>query len=263
MRRIKKIIGAERLMPIIKEVVGGSTVIKTSHNLNKPRPFKLNQTDRLQLNNNEHLQKRQPRPISKIDPIWEGETIYIVGGGPSLLNFNWNSLAGKKTIAINKAILSLPSANVLYWTDSIVYGWYKSEIDKFKGLKITIRDNPSYPNDVKILKKGEKYGLGEDGSTLSHGNNSGYAAINLAYLLGAKKIVLLGYDMKNNGVQGHYHDGYPVPLTGDSVYKEQFIPGFVILANLLKEKGVEVYNASIESSITVWPKITHETALSL
>jgi hypothetical protein len=69
--------------------------------------------------------------------------------------------------------------------------------------------------------------------------------------------------MKNNGVQGHYHDGYPVPLTGDSVYKEQFIPGFVILANLLKEKGVEVYNASIESSITVWPKITHETALSL
>jgi hypothetical protein len=46
-------------------------------------------------------------------------------------------------------------------------------------------------------------------------------------------------------VQGHYHDGYPVPLTGDSVYKEQFIPGFEILANLLKEKGVEVSDSFI------------------
>lgn len=263
MRRIKKIIGAERLVPIIKEVVGGSPMIKNSNNLNKPKQFRLNQTNKLQLNNKDHLQKRQSKPAWKIDPIWKGETVYIIGGGPSLLNFNWGLLAGKKTIAINKAILSLPSADILYWTDSRVYGWYKTEIDKFKGLKITIRDHVSYPNDVKILKKGDKYGLCEDGTTLSHGNNSGYAAINLAYLLGAKKIVLLGYDMKNNGTQSHYHDGYPVPLTADSVYKEQFIPGFEILANLLKEKDIKVYNASIKSSIMVWPKITHEMALSL
>lgn len=261
MRRIKKIIGAERLIPVIKEVINDPTVIKSYRALNKniiAKPIQANKSHSIK-----KIHNREPRPISKIDPIWAGETVYIVGGGPSLLNFNWNSLAGKKTIVINKAILSLSSANVFYWTDSRVYGWYKSEIDKFKGLKVTIRDSPLYPNDVKILKKGDRYGLSEDVSTLSHGNNSGYAAINLAYLLGAKKIVLLGYDMKNNGTQGHYHDGYPVPPTGDSIYKEQFIPGFVILAGLLKEKRIEVYNASVESSILAWPKITHETALSL
>ena len=58
---------------------------------------------------------------STIQPIWRGETCFIIGGGPSLADMDWNRLAGKRTIAINKALLSYPNADVLYWTivDSI------------------------------------------------------------------------------------------------------------------------------------------------
>jgi hypothetical protein len=213
--------------------------------------------------------KNMKEPISrnkqsiKIDRIWNDETVYLIGGGPSLSEFNWNWLKGKKTIAINKAILTYPAADVLYWTDSRFYMWYKKEVDEFKGLKFTIRHHISYANDINIIKKGDRFGLDESGLSLCHGNNSGYAAINLAYILGAKKIILLGYDMKNDGVKGHYHDGYPVPVTGDLVYKEQFLPGFDTLAERLNKKGIKVYNASMYSELNVWPKITFNEALSI
>jgi len=265
MRRIRKIIGNDRLVPIIKERESTVTVVKNITNVNRLKKLNIGKSAAIiphkELNVN--LQKVKNKPIFNIEPLWLGETVYIIGGGPSLENFNWNNLIGKKTIAINKSILSYPNANILYWTDSRVYGWYKNEIDNFSGLKVTIRDHVTYTDDIKIMKKGNKYGLEEAKDTLCHGNNSGYAAINLAYLLGAKKIVLLGYDMRNVGTKGHYHGGYPVPATGDNVYKDQFIPGFKILADLLKEKKIEVYNASIHSALTVWPKISLEQAVSL
>lgn len=199
----------------------------------------------------------------KVTPIWKDETVFIIGGGPSLLGFNWTSLAGKKTLAVNKAILSYPQANALYWTDTRFYFWYQQEVDNFNGLKFAIRHKEGYKDDIKILNKGSAIGLSTINDTICHGHNSGYAAINLAYLLGAKRIILLGYDMKNDGLRGHYHDGYPVPITNDKVYKDQFIPGFQVLADELKNKNVKVFNASLHSELTVWPKISLEEALSM
>lgn len=265
MRRIRKIIGNDRLIPIIKESHNNCTIIKKGFNSDKISRISIrneNIPTVVRSNVNVNLQRNGPKPISIIEPIWEGETVYIIGGGPSLIDFDWNRLSGKKTIAINKSILSYPNADAMYWTDSRVYGWNKSEIDKFKGPKYTIRHHVTYSSDVKVLRKGNKFGLDESKDSICHGNNSGYAAINLAYLLGAKKIILLGYDMKNEGTRGHYHNGYPVPVTGNNIYKDQFIPGFQIIADQLKQKNVEVYNASMTSALTVWPKISFDKALS-
>jgi hypothetical protein len=262
-RRIRKIIGTDSVKPLIRQ--GGKvTIIKKGYD--KRKESRTNAPENIPvLPRKEHqttLQRNQKFEISRIQPIWAGETVYLIGGGPSLAGFNWKGLIGKRTIAINKSILTYPQADALYWTDSRVYGWYKSEIDNFNGLKYTIRNHHTYSQDVKILKKGTAFGLEESNDTLAHGNNSGYAAINLAYHLGAKRIILLGYDMRNDGSKGHYHDGYPVPVTGDNIYRDQFMPGFGILSSILKEKKIEVYNASMTSALTVWPKITFDQALS-
>jgi hypothetical protein len=265
MRRIRKVIGSERLVPIIKEGGNDATIIKKGYNSARVGKVNVggNNIPTIQRRDVNVNIERSNRATVRVEPIWTGETVYIIGGGPSLIGFDWNRLIGKKTIAINKAILSYPKADVLYWTDSRVYGWYKKEIDSFKGLKYSIRNHASYPADINILRKSNKFGLEEAKDALCHGNNSGYAAINLAYLLGVKRIVLLGYDMHNDGKRSHYHEGYPVPATGDNIYRDQFVPGFEILADLLKQKKVEVYNASTTSSLRVWPKITFEQALSL
>jgi len=204
--------------------------------------------------------KKPKYEYGKVNEIWTGETVYLIGGGPSLKNFEWNSLHGKKTIAINKAITFYPNADAVYWTDGRVYTWFEKEINKFKGLKYTIRAN-KYPSDVTILKRGKKFGLETNKDILSHGNNSGYAAINLAIHLGAKRIVLLGYDMGSSGASTHFHDGYPVNATSHKIYKDQFLPGFEILKEEIKGKGIQIFNACLTSNLDTFKKISIEEAL--
>lgn len=197
----------------------------------------------------------------KVEPIWNGETVYIIGGGPSLKNFEWNKLKGKKTIAINRAIEFYPNADAMYWTDGRVWGWYQNEIKNYKGLKFTLRGK-NYDTDVKVLKRGRKFGLETARDTLAHGNNSGYAAINLAIHLGAKRIILLGYDMGNNGKSSHFHDGYPVNSTSEKIYKDQFLPGFDFLKDAIKGMGIQIFNACPTSKLNTFKKITIEESLS-
>lgn len=263
MRKIRKIVTRT---PIIVEEKSNKHVTKVINR--KVAKVTLNRGNVPTITRNEKriaekMATKGPQYNGKVDPIWSGETVYIIGGGPSLKGFNWSRLHGKRTIAINKAIITYPNADVMYWTDSRVYRWYTNEINKFKGLKFTIRPWPEYTNDVKVLRKGIKFGLEEPRDRLAHGNNSGYAAINLAYHLGAKKIILLGYDMKNDGVTGHFHDGYPVPITSDKIYRNQFLPGFEVLAERLKEKKIQIFNASPISNIKCFPMITYEKALAL
>lgn len=198
-----------------------------------------------------------------VNRIFKGETIFIIGGGPSLKSFDFDRLKIKKSIAINKAFFSVPYADVLYWTDARVYGWYKRDIDNFNGLKYTIGLNREYNDNITVLRKGNKFGLEEKPDALAHGNNSGYAAINLAYHLGASKIVLLGFDMVTTEHESHFHDGYPTRKTKNSTYETQFIPAFPHIAGALKNKKIKVYNANPRSLLDCFPKITIDQALKL
>lgn len=198
---------------------------------------------------------------TQVIPVWRGQTCYIIGGGPSLIDFNWSLLAGKNTIAINKAVLTYPNADVLYWTDNRFYTWHQKEINEFRGLKYALLPARGTGADVNLLNRGKRFGLETRQDTLAHGNNSGYAAINLAFHLGAARIVLLGYDMGNANGRSHFHDGYPIRATGDEIYEKQFIPGFKQLADELKRCGVEVWNANLESKLTAFPKISLDRAL--
>ena len=201
-------------------------------------------------------------PTRPVERIWDGETVFLIGGGPSLKDADWNKLAGKKTIAINKSFISYPNADILYWTDSRFYSWYKQKIDEYQGLKYTVRYSVNLTDDVKLLNRGKRYGLETRNDTIAHGNNSGYAAINLAYHLGAKRIVLLGYDMGNVKGESHFHGGYPIKATNDDIYEKQFIPGFDQLKDELKEKNIEVWNACLTSKLLAFPKISLRRGLN-
>ena len=211
---------------------------------------------------NSEVPTGKPVKYSVVPRKFEGETIYIIGGGSSLKNFNFDQLKGLKTIAINKAVFFHQEADVLYWTDSRFYTWYKNDIDNFNGLKFALKPGSQYTTDIKVLRKGIAHGLEKDPHVLAHGNNSGYAAINLAYHLGANRIVLLGFDMHNDGKDTHFHDGYPTRAAGDHIYKDKFLPGFKELEKGLRVEGVTVFNASPHSQLNEFPKITLAQALS-
>ncbi len=216
-------------------------------------PVKINKSSKT-------IEHTKHHNYGKVNPIWKGETVYLIGGGPSLRGFEWNKLKGKKTIAINKAVEFYPNADVLYWTDGRVYTWLKKDIDLFKGLKYTLR--PNSKNDITTLKRGKKIGIDWSSDSLAHNNNSGGAAINLAIHLGAKRIILLGYDLGNNGKDSHFHNGYPVNSTGENIYKNQFMPAFEAIAADIKGKGIQIFNACPKSKLNTFKKITVEESLS-
>jgi hypothetical protein len=256
---------------IIKRVItsavqiGTSNIIrKTGVNNNPGSPKNISNTVIPRDNNTLNWGKVDMSTVvySKVEQLFKNETVFIVGGGPSLKDFNWDLLKGKHVIAINKAIYVYPNADIIYWTDSRFYKWYKNDIDALSGVKYTIQPSPNQEN-VKILRRGNRHGLEINPSLLAHGDNSGYAAINLAYHLGAKNIVLLGYDMGNENGKGHFHDGYPVSHTSDDIYQNRFMTGFPIIADELKQRGIKVFNASLISKLTCFSKISIKDALLL
>lgn len=95
-------------------------------------------------------------------------------------------------------------------------------------------------------------GLGRD--CLHYGNNSGYQAINLAYLFGAKRIILLGYDMHAIGPR-HFFGEHPGSLSSGSDYAD-WIPRFNQLAADLKSEGVEVINCTRSTALHCFPELS-------
>jgi hypothetical protein len=199
--------------------------------------------------------------------MWSGRRCFIVGGGPSVANFPLDKLKGELTIGINKAFFAF-DPTIIFSMDMRFWQWIENadgrngftpEIrDKFRnyshGLKVWLNVvNTILPPDIiGVPSCGDCWGSNlHDG--IGHGKNSGFAALNLAYLLGANPIYLVGYDMHGeNKVQKWFHDGYPI-VTSDSVYAT-FIEYFEnIAAPVLQRTSTQVFNLSPTSALKCFP----------
>lgn len=150
------------------------------------------------------------------DGGWLGDRCFIIGGGPSLVGFNFERLRGRgRVIAINRAFEYTLFADVLFFMDYKFYKMYhdggvrKQIWDSFEGKRVFLNIMGRALDDVYSVKS-----LGRDGLSgslkagLYHGNNSGVGALAIALIMGAAPIYLLGYDMRHDGQRTHFHAGY-------------------------------------------------------
>jgi hypothetical protein len=184
---------------------------------------------------------------------------YIAAGGHSLRGFDWKRLRGKNVIAVNRSFQMLPLAQFIYFSDQRFWDWHKDELVKHPAEKIT---GARLPDGLPITR----YQLtGIDGLDLTpgclrHGNNSGYAAINLSVHLGASKIILLGFDMHlDTRGKAHWHDGYITTNRASSYFK--MLPHFKTLVEPLAKFGVEIFNANPNSALNDFPKVPLDSVL--
>jgi len=91
--------------------------------------------------------------------------------------------------------------------------------------------------------------------------NSGAQALNLAVLWGAKRIILVGFDMGLQGKQRHWFGDHPGLLNKATDYPD-LIAKFGRIAEDLKAIGVEVWNTSMESALPWFPKKPLDELLS-
>ncbi len=112
---------------------------------------------------------------------------------------------------------------------------------------------------VFMLHHTSEPGLSEKPNTLHTGSNSGYQAINLAFLAGARRILLLGCDMRFANGKSHAHNGHPHKHP-ESAYTG-YARNFASMLPQLKKSGVEVVNCSMASAIGCFTKMLLEQAL--
>lgn len=94
-------------------------------------------------------------------------------------------------------------------------------------------------------------GLSERPNAITTGRNSGYQAINIAVLAGAKKILLLGYDMRFKDGKSHWFGDHPVK-TPEHSYKH-YAQNFKAMVPQLQKAGVSVINCTPGSLINCFP----------
>jgi len=158
------------------------------------------------------------------------DSVFIVGGGPSLKNFDFNFLKGKDVIAVNKAVFDVPDPKYFITVDYTFINKVTREklktinckkvfvvdtaydfIKKINGVYVDTRCNLKYTDlDIfdRIIEAKNQDGFGYSFDKFSTGINSGYCALQLAIILGYKNIYLLGFDFRSISKKTHYHEGY-------------------------------------------------------
>lgn len=228
--------------------------------------------------------------FSRVRRLWEGQTVVLIGGGTSLTieQVELVRTTNVRCIAVNDAYLLAPWAEVSYAADSKFHRWHSKGVDEkgnpieleragltkeevierwksFAGQKCSIQGAGNNIEDDRVhILKNKTYpihanGLSSEPEYLFTGRNSGYQALNLAVLSGARRVSLIGYDGKPGEKRTHWFGEHPTATPPDVFGAHR--QAMKEAVPLLKKLGVEVINCSPGSAIECFPKMRLEDAL--
>lgn len=205
--------------------------------------------------------------------LWPGNTAFILGGGPSLDDMDLTPLHARRCVGTNDAYAKGQ------WVDAVVFGdtgWYNiHNVDwierpdgfhhlgfrRYSGLKVTNNVALLGRPGIKVMER-KNVGLSMNQRCLAWNFNTGAAAINLAVLLGAARVVLLGFDMKlGKGRRSNWHHNLKDKPNAE-VYPK-FLKWFRQLHKEWQAKCPEVaiVNATPGSALKLFPMVDYEEEL--
>ena len=133
--------------------------------------------------------------------LWAGQTVAVLGAGPDMSADLAERARAFSTIAVNRAVKFAPNADMFVALDPH-HPFWEAAAD-FQGLKVC-----GVECDIDALYPGMMYETVRmgDGHTIQIRNNA-LAAIRIAALAGAAKILLLGFDPERYE-EVHAHTGF-------------------------------------------------------
>lgn len=181
------------------------------------------------------------------------KTAICIASGPSLTKEDVDYCRGKGKVYVVKECYHLaPWADVLYAADT---DWWHNQkgVPDFKGERWTVSSRACdvYP-ELKYIEAKAQWHWSETQGAVATGGNSGFQAMNIATLQGAERLVLLGYDYGHAaGMEKHWWDKEYKRESRYSNYAE-WNKKLAKAAPFIK---VPVFNASIQTAITCFPKV--------
>lgn len=177
-----------------------------------------------------------------------------------------------RVIGVNCAYQKAPWVDALFACDLMWWKKYRADGAHGQGWQSWCKQNPGAETVTQCAGSHKQFGLttrirgsARDGlgtQELHTGSNGGHAAVNVAFLWGAKRIILLGFDMRlgPNG-EKHCHADHPAPCIQTQLFK-QWIHRFESTARDLEKLGVEVLNATPGSALPWFERCNIEEALN-
>lgn len=192
-------------------------------------------------------------PSKIIHQVMSGES------PPSAYSPYMKELHGKNVIGINAAYLLGNWMKVIFFGDKGFFEKNRKQLLWHPSLKVTCADKKAYDYkrySIKVLLRDQKKtGISSNRKTVCWNNNSGAASISLARHLGAKRIYLLGFDMKPNDKQmSHWHHHYHGKVIRENVFRRH-LNGWPDIVKDAGAMGIEIINVSPDSAIDCLPKV--------
>lgn len=205
--------------------------------------------------------RSSPTETIRKAPRWAGETVVVAASGPSLLPDDLTAIRGRwRLVVVNGTFMAAPWADVLYASDWRFWRAYRKRIEaRFTGELWTVSKLAERNLGVQRLEVANTKGLDQRGRGVG-GTNSGHHAVSLAALWGARRIILLGYDMQLTGGEHHWHGKH----LGKLPNAEQFatwIEHMGVLARDAARAGIEVLNCSRATALRCFPRHSLEEVL--
>ena len=183
----------------------------------------------------------------------------ICASGPSLTPADVRTLRALvgQLIVINTTFRLALDADHLYACDKKWWDVYHAEVAMDFGGACWTYDRQAATDYGLHHLPGDCQGRGlcRQPMRIHTGGNSGFQAINLAYHLGATRIILLGYDMQGST---HWHGAHPAGLNNGHSHYADWRARLGELAKDLEAEGVEVINATRDTALTCFRRVALE-----
>lgn len=202
------------------------------------------------------------QPLWVPPPDWAGQTVVVVGTGPSF------TASQARDIGISRArdrirVLAINDAVYPCWYADMVFAadrrWWveRRNVPGFDGLRVALGASyPDAPKQVRLIGRAGAEGCQtKPGSVYTHGH-SGAMAIQLAAQMGAAKIALVGFDMRDDGKR-HFFGAYDQPL-GTKPNMGVWLQKFQTIADAMPGR---IVNATPGSALDCVPLIELQAAL--
>jgi hypothetical protein len=197
--------------------------------------------------------------ITKFKDLHSSKRCFIISSGLSLETLDLAPLSRRLTIGLNRSFLAHPDSYYHCTFDHRLYDLYPEELLKSRYL-FTLKDRPHGVPFNLLGANGWSWNL-EEG--IYSGYTISYFALQLAVYMGFKEIYFLGLDLKNTKKKTHFFGRDFNSKDHNTTEFPKMRKSFEKIAPMLKEKGIEVFNCSPESSLTCFPYFDYNEAIKL
>lgn len=175
---------------------------------------------------------------------------------------------------VNRVWEIVPDLAVLWGTNASFWDYYWcAALAAYPAQKWTVSREAADRYGLNWTAEKNAPGLSPDPSVIHHGHGGGFSMLNLAYLMGARRIILLGYDLRySSDYDGrsrqmgsgprHYFGEYPPALQhwpSARVKNGVHVELVELYESVAKQNAVEIVNCTgPNSALTCFPSASIE-----